>query len=127
MKNKAKHGLVACFLGLGMAWSGPTPAQSLPDPMRPADYVEPKAAAALSEEAAPPPEPQRWVLTGTYLARSGQRWAIINGLKVYRGEPVGNAMLAEVGAGWAILRRGEEAIDLKLIPGGATGKKPAFP
>ena len=118
----AGTGLAACCL----VWAPSSYGQdSLPDPMRPADYVEPRTlveAASQSASTAPPP-PQELVLKGTYLATNGARWAIINGHKLRVGETIEGAMLLQVEDGRALLRREEESIDLKLIPGNGFEKK----
>jgi len=94
------------------------------DPTRP-----PPGLGAVQPGAAAQAAPAGPVLQSVILSPS-RRAAIISGQVVERGEPYGDAVLAEVGQDYVVLRSGAGTQVLKLYPGTekrAAGKAPRQP
>lgn len=101
-----------CCIGLCLlqpVWAGE---EVFPDPMRPADYLDPAAtqtfAVTTTDESA------SLVLSATYLV-NGIRKAVINGQSLREGESVAGAVLVKIDSGEVLMRRDEEKLVLKLI------------
>jgi MSHA biogenesis protein MshK len=99
-------------------------AQAIKDPTRP-----PPGLGAVQPSTGMQAAPAGPVLQSVILSPT-RRAAIISGQLVERGEPYGEAVLAEVGQDYVVLRSGAGTQVLKLYPGTekrAAGKAPRQP